>query len=90
MGHLFEGAGLFEQVGGAGDDLEPLFDPQVLQRFAVHIDDRQIQAANDEQRGGFDAGEDGDGEVGAAASGNDRANVIGPLGGGNQGGGSTG
>src|SRR5205823_8007969 len=47
--HFLQSARLFEQMGGAGDDLQPRLGPHARLRLFVHADDHIVVAANDKQ-----------------------------------------
>jgi len=49
--HFLQRARLFEQMGGAGDDLQPRLGPHARLGFFVHADDYIIIAADDEKSG---------------------------------------
>ena len=48
-GHLLQGSGLFEQVGGAGDDLEALLARGLVQSLTVEPDHHPTLVADDQQ-----------------------------------------
>src|SRR4051794_23654912 len=48
-----ECAWLFEQMGRAADYIEPLFDSQQVERFAVELQDNRVFGSHDEQRRGL-------------------------------------
>ena len=68
MGHLFKRAGLFEQMGCAGNDLHLLFAPESRERLLVEVDHDVIFAANDEQSGGLNRWQGFTGEIGPPAA----------------------
>src|SRR5438876_8377878 len=53
--YMIQSARLLEQVRRARHDLEPCFGPHLAHRRLVHIDDRCVQSADDEQRRRDDA-----------------------------------
>jgi hypothetical protein len=66
--HLFQSARLLEQVRGTWNDLE--FDSRLHlpHGIAIHLDDRFIVAADNEQRGRLDAGKCAASQVRTAAT----------------------
>jgi hypothetical protein len=66
---FFEGAGFFEEVGGAGDDLELFGALEQEEGVGVHLDDGSVASADDEECGGGDFFEVFAGEVGSATAG---------------------
>src|SRR5712692_905228 len=62
-GDRLKGAWLLEQVRGARDDFQALFDVQVLQGCAVRLDDGKVLSPHDQQGRGFHAPQNGDGQV---------------------------
>ncbi len=60
--------GLLEEVGGAGDHLQPALAVQPGPGLPVEFEDLRVGAADDEQRGGRHRAQPGSGEVGPAAA----------------------
>ena len=69
VGDLLQGAGLLEEVGGAGDDPQLADLPQLGQRPLVERDHLLVQAADEQQRRGAHLGQRGAGQVRPAAPG---------------------
>jgi len=82
--NFLERAFFFEKMRGAGNNFEALFRLKVLERLAIHADDWNVQAADDEQRRGFYGSEHWDRQVWPSAPGDYRAHIVRALGGGNQ------
>lgn len=78
--NLLQRSRLFEEVRSPPDDLELLLDTQLLHRFVVHADHREIFSTYDQERGSLNTGEVLSGEVGTSAARDDRANVSRSLG----------
>ena len=70
-----EGAGLFEEVGCAGDDDEFVGASQSGLGGTVEVEDGRVVAADDEQRRRPHVGEAWPGKVWAAATGDDGGDV---------------
>jgi hypothetical protein len=84
LGDCIEGAGLFEQVRGVGDDGKPVLTAQPGLGLAVEGEHDLVEAADDEQCGCGDVGEAGGGQVWSAAAGDDGGDVRVRFGGGPQ------
>ena len=89
-GDVVECARLFEQMGGAGDDAQPVRASQPHLGGPVEVDDDVVAAADDQQRGGPDKTQPWAREVGSAAAGHDGRHVVVRVGGGPQGGAGSG
>ncbi len=89
---LWQGAGLSEEVGGAGNDFEGLGGVvgQEREGLLIEFEDEVIGATHDEEGGGVNAGESQRGQVWTAAAGNDGLNEAGTGSGGEQSGGGAG
>lgn len=86
----FEGSGLLEQMRRARHDFEPLLAPQVRQGRPIHLDDRQVQVADDEQGRRSDFVQRSDGQIRSPAAGDDGTDLDLAAGGGDQRGAGTG
>ena len=69
--HFLQGAGLFEQVGGSGDDHETAFAAKLVLCLSVELLYNLIMAPNDEQGGALHLGETLSGQIGSTPSGDD-------------------
>src|SRR5689334_20128406 len=78
--HLFECAGLFEQVGRPGNDRQFFVAVQRRECSKVEVKDGLVFAADDEQCRSSDSAEMGASEVGPPATGNDRKHRRRPFG----------
>src|SRR5581483_6779872 len=74
-----EGAGLFEQVGRAGNDLERALAPQTGRRLAVQLQHDRVVASDDQQRRRAQPLEGATGEVRPPAPGDDRRDDLAQL-----------
>src|SRR5512143_3573203 len=83
--HLIERAGLFKEVGGAFDHFEALLATELAVGILVQIEDDRVRPADDEEGGRPDFTEQGPGKVRAAAAGDNRADKVRGLGGGDEG-----
>ena len=67
-GHFLERARLFEEMTGAGNDLDLVDRVHLLGSLSIHSDDRRVVAAHDEQRRRLYVGQSRAGQIGTAAA----------------------
>jgi hypothetical protein len=88
--HLLQGAGFFEQVGRAGDDLDGLHAVHAAERLAIECHHLGIAAADDQQGRRFHPLQCIAGQIRAPAARDHRGHPLGFAGGGDQRGGRAG
>src|SRR5450756_974740 len=80
-GDALKRAWFFEQMGGAGDDLEALLAGKLVQCLTVELDHHAIVAADDQQGRGPDDAQRFLGQVRPASSRDNRLDLSPPFGG---------